>query len=133
MRVTNCVRCKQVFTMINKPICPDCIKKEEEQFEVVREFLNENRGSTIEEIVEATGVPIKRIQQFIKEGRLEGIDGQVLTCSKCGIPILKGKYCRKCTNKLLGSLNENMPTQDIDNDIKEKSKIHLMKAKHIGH
>lgn len=133
MRVANCIRCKQVFNMTDKPVCPECIKNEERQFQVVKEFLEENRGSTLEEIVEATKVPVKRVQQFIKAGRLEGIEGGGLKCARCGTLILKGKYCNKCTEKIVEVLNAPMSSNKKNGvDISDKDNLNLMKAKQIG-
>ncbi len=133
MHIVNCIRCKQTFAMTNQPICPDCIQKEEEQFEEVKAFLDENRGATIEEIIEATEVPIKRIQKWLKDGRLEGIQGSGLKCAKCGVPITKGKYCPSCAKKLESDLSNFRKGGQLDSGFQEKAKLNLMKAKNRGH
>lgn len=132
MRIVNCVRCKQAFAMTKEPICPECIAKEEQEFELVKEYLDDNRGATMEDISEATGVSIKRIQKFLKDGRLEGIEGSGLKCRKCGVPITKGTYCQKCAKKLQANLVGAQGTEVQAESVEEKSKINLMKAKHIG-
>ncbi len=133
MHIVNCIRCKQTFAMTNQPICPDCIAKEEEQFEEVKAFLDENRGATIEEIVEGTEIPLKRIQKWLKDGRLEGIEGSGLKCAKCGIPLTKGKYCDSCAKKLHDNLNTFRSGGELEGGFQEKAKLNLMKAKNRGH
>ncbi len=133
MKITNCVRCKKTFAMINLPICPECVAEEENQFETIKEFLDENRGATIEEIIEATGVPMKRIQKFLKDGRLEGIEGSGLKCSKCGVPVTKGKYCPSCAKKLHDNLATFKSGGELESGFQEKAQLNLMKAKNRGH
>ncbi len=133
MKITNCVRCKKTFAMVNQPICPECIAEEEAQFDKIKEYLDENRGATMEEIVEDTGVPLKRIQKWLKDGRLEGIEGSNLKCSKCGCPITKGKFCQDCAKKLSENLATIKGGGDLDSGFQEKAKLNLMRAKNIGH
>ncbi len=133
MKIVNCVRCKKTFAMVNMPICPACIAEEERQFEAVKEFLDENRGATIDEIIEATDVSMKRIQKFLKDGRLEGIEGSELKCAKCGDLITSGKYCKRCTRKLHENLSTIKKGGNLDTGFQEKAKHNLMKAKNRGH
>ncbi len=132
MKIVNCARCKKTFAMLNQPICPECIAEEEAQFEQIKVFLDENKGATMEEIIEATGVPIKRIQKFLKDGRLEGIEGSGLKCSKCGVPVTKGKYCPNCAKKLAENLSTFKSGGELDTAFQEKAKLNLMKAKKLG-
>ncbi len=133
MKITNCVRCKKTFAMTSQPICPECVAEEEAQFDRIKEFLDENHGATMEEIVEGTGVPMKRIQKFLKDGRLEGIEGSNIKCQKCGCPITKGKFCPDCAKKLHDNLATIKSGGELDSGFTEKAKLNLMKAKNIGH
>ena len=102
MDIRNCIKCRHVFNYINSPYCPMCEKEEERIFESVRIFIKENPLAKMSDIVEQTGVSIKKITRYIKEGRLEiskGLHG-VLTCDSCGVPIFKGKYCDSCVIKI---------------------------------
>lgn len=129
MKVINCVRCKKAFVRVNGLVCPECVEFEEEQFEVIKEFLYQNPKSTMEEISEGTEVPVKRIIQFLKEGRLEGIEGSTLKCSRCGIEITKGKYCIKCSKHMKNGLKAIQEGEDIDSVFQEKARVSLMKTK----
>jgi flagellar operon protein (TIGR03826 family) len=98
MTATNCPRCGRVFTKIKSPVCPACVKEDDKVFEVVREYVKENPDQSINEVSEQTEVPVKRIIQYIRDGRLEvssGISADV-GCAQCGKPIVSGRYCSKC-------------------------------------
>ncbi len=129
MRVSNCVRCKQAFAVVKGPVCPACLEKEEEQFEKVKEFLEDNAGATMEEISEGTEVPVKRIAKFVKDGRLEGVKGTNFKCSKCGIKIDKGSYCQECAKKLQENLATLKKGGELKGEFQERAKVSLMKAK----
>ncbi len=129
MRVSNCVRCKKAFAVINGPVCPACLEKEEEQFETIKEYLEDNPGSTMEKISEDTGVPVKRIAKFIKDGRLEGVTGTNFKCSKCGKKIEKGAYCKECAVKLKQNLATMQKGGEVKGEFQERAKVSLMKAK----
>jgi hypothetical protein len=89
-------------------ICPDCTKVEEDQFDVLRRFIQDNPRSTIGVVAEATGVSPKRILLYVREGRLilsEGMMGE-LKCSQCDTPIEKGSMCDKCSREISKGFEE---------------------------
>ncbi len=108
MEVKVCMRCKKMFQYITGPsICPKCRQIEEEQFQKVKEYLRENPGAAMNVVSEETSVPVKLIQSFLKQGRLEVVPGSpmMIQCEKCGAPIVTGKYCNKCKAELVGELS----------------------------
>ena len=102
MDIRNCLKCKKVFTYVNTPYCPACEKEEEALFNTVRDYIKENSTCTMVEVVENTGVTMKKLTRYIKEGRLEISKGMVgeLTCEICDAPISKGKFCDSCVVKI---------------------------------
>lgn len=108
MAMTNCPRCGKLFNQIRLPICPECEKNEEEEFKRVKEYVTDNPGANISEIVTETDVPLKRIQKFLRDGRLEVSKGLVgtLRCSVCGEPITKGRMCEACTLKTAEKIDD---------------------------
>lgn len=115
MEIRNCLKCKHVFTYINSPYCPKCEKEEELLFDAVRLYIRENPSCTMSEVVEATGVSMKKITRYLKEGRLEiskGMHGEI-TCELCNKPISKGKFCDTCVIQI---------NQDMSVLFKEKKK-----------
>jgi flagellar operon protein (TIGR03826 family) len=98
MEMRNCPKCGKIFAYTAKPICKSCEQKEEETFETIRDYMEQNPTCNLGELSEATGVSPKLITRFIREGRLQitsGLRGEI-TCESCGKPILTGRYCEDC-------------------------------------
>lgn len=129
MEARNCPRCGRVFYYIKSPVCPECEKKEEEAFNVVREYLNENPKHTIAEITRDTKVSTKLINKFLREGRLEiteGLNGFLL-CMNCNKPIMTGKYCNDCASKFSKKLESAYTKKSPDSSDKGGPKMHYFK------
>lgn len=133
MELANCVRCGKVFARIGKNICPDCLAKEEELYKKVREYLEENPGLTVQEVAQRCGVDPKKIYDFLKEGRLEGINfapgSAQWHCESCGSAITAGRLCNKCKTTLKSEVKRQNPsklseTTSIPGNT-AKGKIHL--------
>ena len=110
----NCPRCGRVFKKMRSPVCPACEKKDEEQFQLIREYLDENPRATITECSEGTGISTKRILAYIREGRLmvpENMQG-LLQCKRCGKDVDMGTYCKDCQKKM---------EQDLSNAYADKA------------
>jgi len=125
MAASNCSRCGRLFNRIASSVCPDCDRKNEEIFQKLREYINENPMCNISELSDSTGVSVKRILQYIREGRIEmskGMHGEV-TCSKCGLPIVRGNYCEKCVVDIAQDLNGGTEGN------KKKQRMHIGKSK----
>ena len=105
MGIQNCKRCGKVFVSTGSPICQDCVKKEDEQFGVVKKYLTEKPGSSVERISRDTGIQADLVARFVRQGRIVGT-GQENTdssvCSICKRPISKGKICARCYSALSG-------------------------------
>ena len=105
MDIRNCKRCGKVFNYIGVSVCAECVQKEQEDFEKVREYLFNHPNSTTIEVTNATGVDPKVISRLLKDGRIlaDNIklsDGDELKCEKCGQPIYKGRFCEKCVGEM---------------------------------
>jgi flagellar operon protein (TIGR03826 family) len=103
MNIRNCKECGKLFNFVRRNICPDCIELEEKMFITVRDFLQKNPGTKIEEIAEKTEVPEEKIIYFLREGRITSeslSDNMGLKCESCGGPISKGKICGACVMTL---------------------------------
>ena len=126
MNIKNCPKCRKIFSpMVGQVICSDCIKEEEEEFEKVKGYLRENRGTGINIVSDETGVSIEKILKYLREGRLEITDEMVdfLKCEKCGISIKSGQYCRNCLEKVSKDLSSVLIKNDENN--KETAKMHI--------
>ncbi|HOP75594.1 MAG TPA: MerR family transcriptional regulator [Bacillota bacterium] len=104
MDVRNCKRCGKIFQYKGNSICPNCVLQDDEDFRKVREYIIAHPNSTSIDISKATGVELKTITRFLREGRLEseffsGTD-LGLQCEKCGREIESGRFCEDCLNEL---------------------------------
>lgn len=120
MEIKNCQDCGKIFVHPSRDLCPDCYALEEEDFKKVKEFLWEKSTSTVDDLHAKTGVPVKRIVKFIRNGRIGGAGLKVdlyLSCESCGAPIMEGRFCRNCRERLInGFIREQMPERDLLND-----------------
>lgn len=107
MEVRNCKQCGKLFNCIGKPICPECLRKREEVFIQVKEYIRENPSAGIAEVSEATGTTVNQIRQWIREERLvlasESADVGI-NCEGCGRPIRTGRMCPNCKKQMSKTL-----------------------------
>jgi flagellar operon protein (TIGR03826 family) len=129
--VTNCPRCGKIFMKIRQPVCPSCVKEIDKEYDKCYQFLRkkENRGCTVYELSEKTGVKVEYIKQFIREGRLSVDNTPNLSypCDACGTPIRSGSYCASCQgerNKLANSLQGEVKRKADRQESNDPSKIY---------
>lgn len=102
MNLSNCPQCGKVYVKNSYNICPSCLREVEEQYDKCVEYLRNNRACTLNELSEATGVPVKTIIRFIREGRIATKDAPnvLLPCEMCGEPVKGATMCESCRRKL---------------------------------
>lgn len=127
MDVRTCRRCKNLYQHITGPeVCPRCRRKEEDMFQVVKQYLRENPGASMQEVSEETEVPTYLIESFLRAGRLQVAPNSpiALSCERCGAKIVTGRFCNKCSNNLVSDLNEMAKEFKKDNqaNLKEDGK-----------
>lgn len=120
MPLTNCTKCGAVFSRINKPICPECIRKEEADFEKAVEWLRDNPKRTVQSLSEATGIEKRDILRWIREKRIVMMDSSgSVTCKKCGAPISAGNFCDHCKLGLTQEVNEHLKAIEQENRLRQ--------------
>lgn len=79
--------------------CQFCYHIMYDDYGVVRNYVEENPGSTIAMVSSATGVPERTIKYMIREEKLQirGDSRTFIECEGCGKPILSGRYCESCS------------------------------------
>jgi flagellar operon protein (TIGR03826 family) len=96
----NCTRCDTLFVKTVRDVCQKCYQEIEAEYDKCAKYLRkrENRGANIHQVSEATGVSIRQITRFIKEGRIsiEGNPNMGYPCENCGILIRSGSMCDAC-------------------------------------
>ncbi|MEK8131732.1 flagellar protein [Paenibacillus filicis] len=102
LNVANCNRCGKVYMINNYGLCPACIRALEVEYEKCLKFLRENRQCTIQELSEETGVEMKQIMKFIREGRISIRNNPNMwyECDVCSSPIREGNICDPCRTRL---------------------------------
>lgn len=111
-----CRTCGQIFqTAIDGDECPNCVEEREWSYERVKDYLYEHPGATMAEVVDDTGVDLKLVRRFLREGRveLETADGFLL-CEKCGKPITSGTMCQECKTQLSRAMDSVLPQSLLD-------------------
>jgi hypothetical protein len=74
--VEACRGCGGIFPFLPRGVCAACIDLRERRYAEVREWLLDNRGASIAQASEATGVEESLILEFLREGRLEFVGMQ---------------------------------------------------------
>lgn len=106
MPLSKCLRCEKLFNKIDNPICTDCLPSEEDDFETIRNSVNENPGINAEGISELSGVDIKCVLRMIDRGSISTVPNitelSTVTCGQCGAPAISAskKLCQECLDKL---------------------------------
>ncbi|MGI6633400.1 MAG: MerR family transcriptional regulator [Bacillota bacterium] len=125
--IRNCRRCGKLFVYVGVPVCEACVKKEEEQYARVRQYLDENPRAGVKETSEATEVPVEMVIEFVRKGLLvtsggSGIEG--ISCAICGKRISSGRVCPKCEADLLTATGRSRPVAVGDD--KKMSRMYSM-------
>jgi protein-arginine kinase activator protein McsA len=96
------VECQKLFSTSGlTTLCPKCQKKEDEAFEIIKEFLSQRPGAAIVEIHEATEVPMDVIDNLYKSGRLNMV--VLPKCNRCGDTIKDNSglsVCQPCAKAM---------------------------------
>jgi flagellar operon protein (TIGR03826 family) len=107
MNLDNCPRCGRLYVKNLMELCQPCIKELEHEYETCVNYLRENRGTNIQELSDATGISIKEITRFIREGRISiaNAPNMMYPCEVCGTLIREGHMCDSCRTRLRKDLS----------------------------
>lgn len=124
MDIRNCAKCGRLFNyMGGPPICQACREKEEESFQVVKDYIYEHKDANMMQISNETGVSTKLIERFIKEGRLILTEDSpiFLRCEKCGKEVKTGRFCSDCSRSLSNEMRMSSTPPKEESSSKPKS------------
>ena len=110
MDVRNCRQCGRLYNYVGgsyRNLCPDCIRHIEEKFEEVKAYIEENRVATMSDVSQDCDVPVKQIEQWVREERLCFADDSPIgiACEVCGKTIKTGRFCESCKLSITQKLN----------------------------
>lgn len=103
MHLKNCENCGKLFFHHMNFLCSDCKKVEDGSLQRLVDYLKENKDASLVEVATRTGLSIKEITKYMREGRLAslGIHAAIrIYCEKCNAPIASGRFCNECNYKL---------------------------------
>jgi flagellar operon protein (TIGR03826 family) len=126
MNVANCPKCGRIFVKGFNEICPNCMKEIEAQYDLCLKYLRNNRGCTINELSEETGVTIRQITKFIREGRISIVHAPNMSypCEVCGTSIRDNTMCESCRHKLAKDVSNNKEDEHRRQEqIKQDNKV----------
>lgn len=76
--VQACTGCGRIHSFLPRGLCVDCIDARETQYRTLRDWLTHNRGASIAEASEATGLAEALILSYVREGRLDTVDPELV-------------------------------------------------------
>ena len=125
MDVRNCKSCKRLFNYLaGPPLCEKCKQELEEKFQLVKEYIWENKDASINRVAEDCDVSVKQLKQWVREERLlfSEKSGVFLECEMCGASIRTGRFCKSCKSKLEGDFKNAYVATSISEPAKNKGK-----------
>jgi len=129
MNIDNCPRCGKIFAKGFNDVCPACTREIDKEYETCANYLRENRGASITLLSDETGVSIRQITKFIREGRISLMDAPNLSypCESCGVLIQSNNLCDSCRKRLVNA-SKNLFS---DESIAQEKKLSEESVKHV--
>lgn len=129
MNYCNCKKCNKIFNYIKGPmLCYDC---DQIIFESIKKYINENPGATSSMISNDLNLPIKIIQDYVKDNRLTKLRADVKLCLLCKDVIDgNGTYCNSCLKKMdiLNKMNSLSSKSNSENIV---PKMHFLNSDNV--
>ncbi|MGU3471509.1 TIGR03826 family flagellar region protein [Paenibacillus sp. D51F] len=128
----NCPRCGRLFAKNFRDVCPQCIRDIDHEYELCSDYLRKNRGTAINELSDMTGVSIRQITKFIKDGRISLMDAPNLSypCESCGILIREDHMCDSCRARLKNDVRRMKSAEE--ESLRNTSALRAYQSKNLG-
>ncbi|PYZ95855.1 flagellar protein [Alteribacter lacisalsi] len=106
--LSNCENCGKLFITKSQRVCIRCYKESEMLLKKITAYLDKNPKTNLHTLVAATSIPGKKIISLIKKGRIRLGPYPALhyPCEMCGAPVMNGKICSSCRNRLKEDLRK---------------------------
>ena len=116
-QLDNCRICGTLYFKDHTDYCLDCYKDIEQEFKTVNDFLKIecNRFANIRETSRSTTVSVKRIADFIRDGRIYADDFPNLSypCKHCGTEIKRQILCDDCYMEFSAEINATLKNDEF--------------------
>ena len=134
MEVKNCKGCGRLYNYIGGAyrLCPECMKKLEDQFQYVKEYIEDNPRASMRQVTEDCGVSAKQIERWIREERLTFSDESPIgiACEVCGKSIKSGRFCDRCkqsmATRLEGVYGTSITIPDEEREKRAKARMRYL-------
>jgi hypothetical protein len=102
MELAKCVRCGKLFNKIKLSVCQPCESEEDREILKVQSHLRDHPSSSLEDASNELEIYLDDIERWIMEKRLtiQFTKGASVKCILCGQPIVTGRVCSKCSERL---------------------------------
>ncbi len=125
-KLRNCTKCGKVFTSIRgERLCRDCMDEAKAFEQKVVEYIRDNPGTSLKDVMEATGATDKMLKRMMQEGifsnSVQKGEDFMYPCVGCGRPIRTGTYCTDCLSRLRDQTRKAAESMQIR--IKEDRKM----------
>ena len=116
--VQQCRECSRLFeSAFGEKTCPECLDKLDKQYDIIKKYVYEHPESNIMKTSLDTGIPVKTVIYFLKDGRLTINDSSgMFACEGCGKPITTGKYCSDCLINIEKDLNSVISAEMVEEE-----------------
>lgn len=128
MDVRNCKDCGKIFNYLSgTPLCPACMKKLDDKYSIVKEYIYDNPGASIQQVSEENGVSVGQLKKWVREERLAFSEDSLvgIECENCGTMIRTGRFCNVCKDKVLNKLGNiyKEPVEEVKKSFKDNPKM----------
>jgi hypothetical protein len=115
LRVAHCSVCGSIFQMNMRGLCSNCSAEEDTYIKSIEKMLIRNRRLNVDELVQATDIPRKKILSFIRKGKIRIFEYPNLVdeCDVCRGPIRKGTMCNKCATRIQNEIAHELEQERL--------------------
>lgn len=94
----------------------NCKELDEEEFNLVKKYIYGNPSATVKDTMMATGVKVRRIRGYLRDGRLIIPDDSpiFINCENCGTSIKYGRLCKECADALSDEIKKEMNIEEYN-------------------
>lgn len=119
-----CRCCKRLSVIDKSNICSDCIDKQEDRYQIVKNYLYDNKGATVNTVSQECDVSKTSILRWLREERIEVMENSTvkLNCLRCNTDILSGSYCYDCQQKVNGERGRDNKSSSYNKNMKAYGK-----------
>lgn len=122
-RIQPCPICANLYIDTGGGACSECVGKLEAMKAKVLDYIKAHPNARVTDIVADVNLNEKVIMRVLTCGEV------TYPCSKCGAPILEGKYCKGCLAKYRESLDKSKLNNEEAAAALERSKYIQNKAR----